>query len=167
MKKIHFTYKHHINIHSITAWEKHIFEETYHEFLIQHYIFQKENLLKDNFLDLLKTSPEAKQLHHLLDLRIHSSIDFLHNNVYKIIDHLEQKYLQFINYRFELIQSHTNDKNQHQIAIYFLSKEYILHNEPSTHYLVSLAETEDTNTAYYETLQFPTQPYFNISLIKK
>ena len=166
MKHIHFTYKHIITQRAETAWEQHIINETYDEFLIQQAIFQNENSIQQTFRNLLKCNNKAEQLHHLLGARIEPSISLLNENIYKISDVLGQNYLQFINYRLELIQSDIQDKNLHQIAIYFLSKEYILHEIINNTYLISRTDDSFENK-FYETLQFENQPYLSISHIKK
>jgi hypothetical protein len=166
LKHIHFTYKHIITQRAETAWEQHIINETYDEFLIQQAIFQNENSIQQTFRNLLKCNNKAEQLHHLLGARIEPSISLLNENIYKISDVLGQNYLQFINYRLELIQSDIQDKNLHQIAIYFLSKEYILHEIINNTYLISRTDDSFENK-FYETLQFENQPYLSISHIKK
>lgn len=161
-KKIQFTYSQHINNNVSTAWEKHIFEETFNEFLIQSNIFQSEKSKVDSYKELVKQNQNSNQLNNLLAARIIPSIELLNNNVFSVPDNLNTNYLQFTRFNVHIIQSNLLDKNKHYIAINYISKPYYLIDCINNYYLVS---NDISNEKVIETLMFPCQKNLSISAI--
>ncbi|KAA5532936.1 hypothetical protein [Paenimyroides baculatum] len=161
-KKIQFTYSQHINNNVSTAWEKHIFEETFNEFLIQSNIFQLENLKVNSYKDLIKHNENAIQLNNLLAARVIPSIELLNNNIFSVPDNLNTSYLQFTHFNVHIIQSNLLDKSKHYITINYISKPYHLIDCINDYYLVS---KDISNEKIIETLMFPCLKNLSISVI--
>ena len=164
-KKIQFTFSQHINSKAITAWEQHIFEETYNEFLIQSAVFQPVHAKVDSFKELLKHNSNAQQLHYLLATRIVPSINLLNHNIYGVIDNLNQNYLQFQDFNVNIIQSDLSNKAKHYIAVNYLSKPYDLVSIFNNYFLVAEETNDKKQNNIVETLMFPFQPNLSISAI--
>lgn len=165
-KTVRFSYKLLINANVKSAWEKHIFEESFHEFKIQSAVFQIENQNVATFRELRKMNSHANQLNHLLALRILPSIELLNQKIYSVIDHQEESYLEFENFKIELLESHINDKNKHQFYVHFISKSYLLHEFINGFYLVSKENTETDLNNFTESQMFAFQKNLSISFIK-
>lgn len=160
-KKIQFTYSHHINNSVTTAWEQHIFEETYNEFLIQSNIFQTDQKV-NSYKELVKQNENALQLNNLLAARIVPSIALLNNTIFSVPDNLNTSYLQFTHFTVQIIQSNLLDKTKHYATINYLSKPYYLIDCINNYYLVS---NNISNEKIIETLMFPYQKNLSISAI--
>lgn len=161
-KKIQFTYCQHINSNVTTAWEKHIFEETYNEFLIQSAVFQPEDVKLDSFKELLKHNNSAFQLNSLLTTRIVPSVELLQKNIFSVPDNLNTNYLQFVYFNVSIIQSSITDKKKHYITINYVSKPYYLIDCINNYYLIT---TEIADKSIIETQMLSCQKNLSISAI--
>lgn len=102
------------------VWDSYIFEDTFLEYRMkcQEFADSVENL---SFKELLRQNPKAEKLHYLVSLATLSHLNWLENKMPDILC-LGERCVPFEQFRFNIIQSHFEDKNKHKVQIDFFSK---------------------------------------------
>ena len=118
---IRLCYKKIIDASAQINWEKYVFEDTYQEFFMQAQFYNQEEKY-NTFQDLIANVPAADKLHYLVSTAAINYIRQLNDLIPDIKNVQEQLCLPFSNFRFEIIQSHVQRKEEHKIAICFYSE---------------------------------------------
>ena len=141
MRTIQFIYRKIIDASNQGAWEKWVWEDTYKEYLMQVQLYDHAKKYPA-FGDLIAQIPAAEQMHFLVGTAITGYIRQLKGVIPDIQNGLGKRFLGFQNYRFEIINSDTRNKSKHQVAIHFLSEEWIWHDTIGEKLLISRADQE-------------------------
>ena len=140
-RTIRFCYRKIIDASSEKLWDKYVFESSYSEFLMQSQLYNQEKKY-NTFAELLSNMPGAEKLHFLVSAAIVGYLKQLDSKVPDILNNLGKQFLEFKNYRFEIINSDIKNKSNHQVAINFFSESLIWHDTIDNHMLVSACNGE-------------------------
>lgn len=118
---IKIAYQKLIDSNSNNIWDKCVFEDTYKEYYMQAQQFDQGKQYP-NFKDLLANNPKADQMHYLVSTAAIAYIRQLNDYIPELLNEWKKSCIPFKNFRFEIIESHIEDKNQHKVVIYFYSE---------------------------------------------
>lgn len=140
-----------------------VFEDSYLEYRIQvqNYELHKQYTA---YGDLIYHNPRAKELNARVRPSISGYIQQLGNVMPDILNNLGRRFLRFNRFQFEIINSHLDLKENHQIGISFFSESYFL-NEIVGNYLLITQSENDNEEKLTELVQI--QPYLSIYSIKE
>lgn len=159
---IQLCYRKIIDANSTKLWDKYVFDDTHQEFFMQAQLYNQEGKLK-SFYEILEKNPQAEKLQFLVSTAAVGYIQQLNGVVPEVTNAFGKLCLSFENFRFEIIQSHISDKQQHKIAIYFYSKPLLWIDTIGNQLLVShsaqIQEEQKTDL-------IALQPLLNISSFK-
>ena len=155
-----------IDANSPKSWEKHVFNDSYTEFLMQSQLYNRDKKYS-SFGELLAYVPNAEKLHFLVSGSVVGHLQQLNGKVPDILNNLGKLFLPFNNYRFEIINSDIRDKSKHQVAINFFSAAIGWHDTVDNQLLVSVDEQADTAGDEVLTDMFAMQPFLSICSLKK
>ena len=159
---IQFCYRKIIDANSTKLWDKYVFDDTHQEFFMQAQYYNQAGILK-TYREIIEQNPQAEKLQFLVSTAAVGYIQQLNGIVPEIVNAFGKLCLPFENFKFEIIQSHITDKQQHKIAIYFYSKPLLWIDTLDNQLLISSA-TEDLGEL--ETDLIPLQPMLNIISLK-
>jgi hypothetical protein len=162
---IRFCYRKIIDASSQKTWDKYVFESTYKEFLMQAQLYNQEKKYT-TFSELLQNTLGAEKLHFLVSAAVTGYMQQLNGVVPGILNILGKHFLQFKNYRFEIINSDIKNKASHQVAINFFSEPMIWHDTINDYLLVSPADGEKTEDGIL-TYLVQLQPFLSIYSFKE
>ncbi|MFT4095404.1 MAG: hypothetical protein QM640_17385 [Niabella sp.] len=167
MKIIQLAYRKIIDSRSASLWEQYVFDDTYQEFLMQVQFYNTEKK-HATFSRLLAEVPAAEKLHFLVSSAVSGYVDQLGNKIPDVKNTLGKTFLPFHSYRFEIIDSHIANKNDHRVAICFYSDPLRWVDTIGEHLLVSLqTETSYTNgNSFIQTELIRLQPFISICSIQ-
>lgn len=163
-KEITFCYRKIIGNEAVKPWDKRIFDDSYLEYRMQVQNFEKH---KDylSYGELIHYSPEAKSLNARVAPAITGYIQQLQNITPDILNNLGRRFLKFNKFTFELINSHFEQKEKHQVGINFFSEPYIWEETVGNYMIVTLKDQPKSNAPQLaETILMP--PYLGIYTIK-
>jgi hypothetical protein len=163
-KIIRLCYRKVIDASSQNAWDKLVFESTYKEFLMQAQFYNQENIYTA-FSELLQNVPGVEKLHFLTSASIVGYLQQLDGKVPDILNNLGKHFLEFKNYRFEIINSDIKNKASHQVAINFFSEPLTWHDTTENYLLVSPANAEKGDDGLL-TDMVQVQPFLSIYSLK-
>lgn len=162
---IKFCYRKIIDAASVAAWDKLVYDSTYAEFKMQAPVFQKSNK-QSSFAGLLQHNPSAKQLHFLVSAAVTGYIALLNGVVPEVLNNLGRHFLSFQQWQFEIINSDTEKKDSHQIAINFFSDPMQWHDTVANYLLLS-PTTSVNNKEEVFTHLLELKPFLTIHSIKQ
>ena len=165
-KVIRFLYRKIVDINSTGPWEKLVFEDSYKEFLMQAQLYNKEKK-HTSFAELLANSPGAYKLHFLVSASVVGYLQQLNWKVPDIREQTGRLFLPFINYRFEIINSDIVKKEQHTVAINFISEPVCWVDTIGDRLLVALGGSQPENGDELLTELVSLQPFLSIYSIKE
>lgn len=113
-----------IDANSSGIWDKRVFEDTYKEFFMQAQQFDQQKKYK-TFQEILKNVPKADGMHYLVSTAAIGYIRQLNARIPDAFNTTGKPCLPFKNFKFEILQSHVQDKRLHKVVIYFYSDELI------------------------------------------
>lgn len=131
---IRLCYRKIIGATAVQPWDKYVFESSYSEFLLQSQFYNQEKQYS-SFSDLLQHVPKAEKLHFLVSAAVTGYVQQLNSRVPDILDNQGRLCLSFTDYRFEIIDSDTKNKANHQVAINFYSEALVWYRHID-HYLL-------------------------------
>lgn len=102
------------------AWDQYVFNDTHLEFYMQAQRLDPEGKFP-TFRLLQEKVAGADQLHYLTSTAAIGYIRQLNDLIPDVANRFGKLCLPFRNFRFEIIDSHIQDKSQHKIAIWFYS----------------------------------------------
>jgi hypothetical protein len=151
-------------VHAVQPWEKHVFNDSYTEFLMQAQLYNQEKKFT-TFSELITHVPAAEKLHFLVSGAVIGYLKQLNGKVPDILNNTGKLFLPFLNYKFEIINSDIKDKTKHQVAVNFMSEPLTWYDTIDNQLLVSI------NTEYIddEVLieMFSMQPFLSIYSLKE
>jgi hypothetical protein len=161
---IQLCYRKIIDASSEKIWDKYVFESSYKEFLMQSQLYNQEKKYK-SFAELLLNMPGTEKLHFLVSAALTGYIQQLNGKIPDILNNLGRHFLEFINFRFEIINSDVMDKSKHQVAINFFSEPMLWHDTVDNHLLLSALNAEKNEDGILTHLM-QLQPFLSIYSIK-
>ncbi|MDQ0641604.1 hypothetical protein QF042_005169 [Pedobacter sp. W3I1] len=162
-KVITLCYRKIIDATNTSAWDKFVHEDSFAEFKMQAQFYNQEQRFT-TFSEMILNVPEAEKLHFLVSAAITGYLRQLNGIIPDVLDNLGRRFLTFENFKFEIINSDSNDLKKHKIAINFFSKPLIWHNTIDNLLLVS--QFKETNEEEVFTNLFQIQPFVSIHAIK-
>lgn len=139
---IRLCYKKIIDVNAQKQWERYIFEDTYREFFMQSQFYNQEEKYH-TFQELIANVPAADKLHYLVSTAAINYIRQLNDLIPDITNTQQQLCLPFKNFRFEIIQSNTQRKEEHKVAIYFYSEPLTWIDTIDNHLLIAYGNQKD------------------------
>lgn len=118
---VQLCYRKIIDVTSTGVWDKYVFNDTYLEFCMQAQQFDQQKEYA-TFQEILKNIPKADQMHYLVSTAAVGYIRQLDEKIPDVVNVFSKPCVPFKNFRFEIIQSHTTNKDLHRVAIYFFSE---------------------------------------------
>lgn len=118
---IRFCYRKIIDASSQQAWDKMVFDSSYNEFLMQVQFYNQQKKY-NSFGEIILQEPSAEKLHFLVSTSVTGYLQQLKGTIPGILNSLGRHFLQFKEYKFEIINSDIKQKQAHQIAINFFSE---------------------------------------------
>jgi hypothetical protein len=164
-KIIRLCYRKIINTSSLKAWDKNVFESSYAEFLMQAQFYDQEKKYT-TFANLLINTPSSDKLHFLVSAAITGYLQQLEGRVPDILNTLEMQFLEFRNYRFEILNSDIKNKATHEVAISFFSEQLVWHDTIDNCLLVSTLHAEKNEEGFLTHL-VQLKPFLSIYSIKE
>ncbi|MBT30565.1 MAG: hypothetical protein CMO01_12975 [Thalassobius sp.] len=140
---IKISYRKFIDASSTAVWDKFVFEDTYKEFFMQAQQFDPEGK-HETFTEMLKHVPKAENMHYLVSTAAMGYLRQLNDLIPDIANVNGKLFLPFKNFRFEIIQSSTKDKNKHKVAITFFSEAITLIDTIDKHLIISIGDKSDS-----------------------
>lgn len=164
-KIITLCYRKIIDTHSVKAWDKLVFEDSFAEFRMQAQSLDQRKQHR-TFGELLQKVPGAEQLHFLVSAAIVNYLRQLNGKVPDITDNLGKLFLPFDNFQFEIINSDRADIKKHQVAINFYSHPLYWHESISDYLVLSDAATTPVQDGSVAVHQLRLSPYVSIHTLK-
>jgi hypothetical protein len=115
-----------------------VLEDSYAEFRLQVQNFAQVKQYPV-FAELVHHVPEAKKINQMVGPAITGYIQQLDEVMPDILNNLGRRFIRFKNYRFEIINSHFDQLEKHQVAISFFSEPMIWHGTIDNYLLLSSA----------------------------
>ncbi|MBA4053265.1 MAG: hypothetical protein C0490_00995 [Marivirga sp.] len=113
-----------IDAKSASVWDKYVFDDTYREFCLQAQQFDQQKKYT-TFQEILKNEPKADQMHYLVSTAAIGYIRQLNGKMPDVVSVFSKPCVPFKNFRFEIVQSHIEDKALHKVVIYFYGEPLI------------------------------------------
>lgn len=132
-------YRKTIDVSSTSRWEKYVFEDTYKEFYMQAQQFDQQSKY-NTFQEIVAHIPRADQMHYLVSTAAINYIRQLQDQLPDIVNVLGRRWVPFTNFRFEIIESHVKNKEQHKVAITFYSDELTWVDTIDNHWLFAVGD---------------------------
>jgi hypothetical protein len=123
---VRITYRQSINVQSTGTFERDVWEESYQEFLMQSQAYHEGGTLR-SFLEMTEKNPKANSLHYKTGFSVGLFIKGLKNRTPDLTDTMNRG-LRFVDYRFEILASDILEKEKHEVAIYYTTESFILHD---------------------------------------
>jgi len=161
---IRLLYRKVIDANAQKAWERHVFEDSYAEFLLQAQFYNQDKKYS-SFGELLTHVPDAEKLHFLVSPAITGYLKQLNGKVPDVLNNIGKHFLPFRNFKFEIINSDIKHKTRHQVAVNFLSEPITWHDTIGNQLLVSLNNESEDGAVLTEL--FSLQPYLSIHSLKE
>lgn len=162
---IKFCYRKAIDASSNKTWDKYVFESSYKEFLMQVQFYNQEKKF-NTFSDLLLNVPATEKLHFLVSAAITGYMKQLNGIIPDILNSLGKHFLQFKNFKFEIINSDIRNKEIHKVAINFFSEPMTWHETIGDNLLLSEEGKEKTGEDF-QTYLLALQPFLSIYSLKE
>lgn len=157
------TYRKIIDPAATGPWDKLVWESTWSEYQLQVQNYDKEKRFP-LFSELLHQVPAAGKLHFLVSASVTGYLRQLNGKVPDIFNSLGLRFLPFNQYQFELIESDIRDKQQHRVAIRYVSEPLYWLDTIGNRLLLAIAEPS-VNSGW-ETDMVELSPFLSISTVK-
>ena len=145
-KVIRFCYRKTIDANASAVWEQRLFNDSYHEFLLQVQLYNREEKYT-KFSELITHVPNADKLHFLVSTAAVNYLRQLNGIIPDVKNVLGKCFLPFSNYRFEIVESDIQNKTAHKVAINFISEPLTWYDTIDNHLLLSVNNTTDADGA--------------------
>lgn len=156
---IRISYRQVISAQTTSEFEKDVWEESYQEFLMQSQTYYNGGSLTD-FTSMREQNPKANSLHYKTGFSVGLFIKGLKNKIPGLYDTMNRN-LNFTDHRFEIIESDTQNKSRHEVAIYYTTERFILQDVMGEYLLVAPIGRE--NYTGEECFLVKLQPNLSIS----
>lgn len=161
---IRLLYRKVIDANAQKAWERHVFEDSYAEFLLQAQFYNQDKKY-NTFGELLTHVPDAEKLHFLVSPAITGYLKQLNGKVPDVLNNIGKHFLPFKNFKFEIINSDLRNKARHQVAVNFLTEPLSWHDTIGNQLLVSTNSDSEDGALLTELFSIP--PYLSIHSLKE
>ena len=118
---VRLCYRKVIDSASEKIWDRQVFEDTYREFFMQAQYFNQKNEYY-TYTELVAGVAGAGQLNYLVSTAAIGYLKLLNERMPDVVDNLGALCVPFKNFKFEIIESHVENKEQHQVEIRFYSE---------------------------------------------
>jgi hypothetical protein len=145
------------------VWDKYVFEDSHLEYRMkcQEYTNEPEKM---SFKELLKVNPSAEKLQYLVSLSVLNHLRWLEDKMPDILNVMGERCIPFQNFKFEILQSHFEDKSKHIVQIDFFSDPLHWIDTIGDKLLLSIEKpNQDTET---QTFMLNLQPNLTIYSIQ-
>lgn len=161
---IHLSYRKIIDASSQKLWDKYVFDDTYMEFYMQAQFYNQENRY-NTFQELLDNVPNADRLHYQTSTAAIGYIRQLNGLVPDIVNTSGKLCLPFTQFKFEIIQSHVQQKEAHRVAILFYSEPLTWLDTIDNTLLIAYGDQREAlrEGKAVDTDMLTLQPYLSIS----
>lgn len=159
---IRLCYRKIIDSHSLNAWERAVFDATHLEFYMQAQRLDPDGTFT-TFQEITENIPNAGQLHYLTSTAAIGYIRQLKDTMPDIANASGMLCLPFKEFKFEIVQSHTEDKARHKIAIWFYSEPVIWIDTLGNQLLISYQSEVLRSGVAVETDLITLVPFLSIS----
>ncbi|BAV04236.1 hypothetical protein SAMN05421788_10435 [Filimonas lacunae] len=156
---IRLCYRKVIDINASKPWDKLVFADTYQEFLLQAQLYNPDKRYS-TFGELITHAPGADKLHFLVSAAVTGYLQQLDSRVPDVMNALGKLFLTFKHYRFEIINSHIQDKTQHQVAVNFYTEPLLWHDTIGNQLLLSVPGNKENGEQLTELFTLP--PFVSI-----
>lgn len=160
MRRITLCYRKIIDASAPGAWDRLVWEDTYHEFRLQAQTLDPVGQYR-SFGQLLQHAPGAERLHFLVSAAVRGYLQQLGGLVPDITDNLGRRCLPFSQFQFEIINSDLHERNRHQVAINFFTDPLTWHDTLGSYLLVSTAAGPQPDGTTL-THQLALQPFLSV-----
>lgn len=143
------------------TWDKYIFDDTHLEYVMKSQFYSTEH---KTFKEILKAKPDAEKLHYLVSLAALNHLRALENLMPDVLNLVGNRCIPFENFKFEILQSHQEDKSKHRIMIDFFSKPLIWLDTIDNKMLLAVESFD--NQVITETFMLELQPNLMICNFK-
>lgn len=169
-RTITLCYRKIIDVSAAKPWDKLVFEESYLEFRLQAQNFSTGTSFT-SYAELIRNIPNAQQLPAIITPAVTGYIQQLQGIIPDILNNIGRRFLEFNQFKFELINSDIQDKSKHQVAVNFYSEPVIWHETIGDFLLISAQKPEPAADSLPDdkavfTHLFHLQPYLTIYSIK-
>ncbi|MFD2935044.1 hypothetical protein [Spirosoma flavum] len=157
-----------IDVSSQKAWDKFVFDDTYMEFFMQAQYYNQEAKYS-TFQELVDNVPNADKLHYLTSTAAIGYIRQLNKIIPDIANVSGKLCLPFTQFKFEIIQSHVQNKDAHKVAILFYSEPITWIDTIDNQLLIAYGDQREAlqDGKEVDTDMVVLQPYLSISSIQK
>ncbi|MCK8491628.1 hypothetical protein M0L20_07165 [Spirosoma sp. RP8] len=164
---IRLSYRKIIDASSQKAWDKYVFDDTYQEFYMQAQSYNQDSMYS-TFQELLTHVPEADKLHYLTSRAAIGYIRQLNGIVPEIVNASGKLCLPFTQFKFEILQSHVQNKELHKVAISFYSEPLTWIDTIGNSLLITYGDQRQSlhEGKEIETDLLALQPYLNVSFVQ-
>lgn len=163
-KEITFCYRKIIGHDATKAWDRLIFDDSYMEYRMQVQNFEQHKEYPA-YGELIYYVPQAKELTARVAPAITGYIQQLNGTVPDVLNNLGRRFMKFEDFTFELINSHFEQKEKHQVGINFFSEPYIWEGDTGNYMIITPKnQNNGDGPRFAETLMLP--PYLSIYTIK-
>jgi hypothetical protein len=122
---IKLAYRQVINASSAGVTEQRIWNDSYNEFLLKIQSYNQENKLT-RFSDIVARDGRANSLHYKISFAVLQHLGSFKNKIPGLYDAAGRNSLSFEIPEFKLLESDTEDKSQHAVAVIYLTGELTL-----------------------------------------
>ncbi|POY35291.1 hypothetical protein C3K47_16030 [Solitalea longa] len=158
---IKLAYKQVIHSGSVTPFEQAVFNDTYAELLMQVQVYNPQKLF-NNWAELTTAVPKAAQnVPYKTAFSIGLYVKELTNVIPGLTDNLDQANIPFANYKFEIIDSHFENRQKHKVSITYLTATFTLLTSFGE-YLVLSTNTASTAGTSTDTIVIKMQPGLSV-----
>ncbi|WP_420150565.1 hypothetical protein [Spirosoma sp.] len=165
---IHLSYRKLIDASSQKLWDKYVFDDTYMEFYMQAQFYNQENKY-NTFQELLDNVANADRLHYQTSTAAIGYIRQLNGIVPDITNRLGKLCLPFTLFKFEIVQSHVQKKEDHKVAILFYSEPLTWLDTIDSTLLIAYGDQREALQAgkAIDTDMITLQPYLSVSSFQR
>lgn len=161
-RTIRLQYRKRIDARTVSSWDKWLWEDTHKEYKLQVQNFDPGGKYPV-FSELLRQEPKAGKLHFLVSAAARGYLQQLNGTIPDIRNTVGNSILPFSQFKFEILQTHTQNIQEHQVAIDFYSEPVTWLETIGSHLLICLQEGEQESMTHL----VPLQPGLNIYSILK
>ncbi|MBE9585922.1 hypothetical protein IM792_15805 [Mucilaginibacter sp. JRF] len=157
-KTIRLCYRKIIDASATKAWDRQVFDDSYMEYRmqVQNFVQAEQYPL---YSDLLQHNPDVARINHMVSGAVIGYLQQLNNIMPDVLNALGRRFLKFNEFKFEIINSHLDNKDKHRISITFYS-EPVYWLDTIGQNLLLTGTDQQTDTMLTDLL--PLTPYLSI-----
>lgn len=159
---IRWRYKKVITVDSADRWSKSVFQATHREYYIQTQQFDPAGTCK-TYTELKAILKDSIAFEYLVSTAAMGYLKELNHAVPDIIDALGESCLTFKEFKFELLESHMEQKELHRVAVSFFSDWLLWVDTIGDQILCAKEIGGEDFTSTQETFMIPTQKHLQIA----